>query len=92
MNITEVQIELIKPKNGLIGFASLVIDANIYLSGIAIHSKLEGTGYRLTYPSKGKFTLYHPINKQTSKAIEAAIFSKLNDVMKKVIRHEENTF
>ena len=84
MKISEVQIELIKPNNGLIGFASLVIDDNFYLSSIAIHKKLNAEGYRLTYPNKGHFTIFHPINKQTSTQVEAAIFGKLNDVMKKV--------
>jgi stage V sporulation protein G len=74
---------LIKPYNGLIAFASLVVDDNIFLSSIAIHKKLNAEGYRLTYPSKGKFTIFHPINKQTSAEIEEAIFRKLNEVMKK---------
>ncbi len=83
MNITEVQIEFIKPHNGMIGFASLVIDGNIYLSSIAIHKKLTEEGYRITYPSKGNFSIFHPINKSTSKQIEEAIFKKLKEVMSK---------
>ena len=84
MQITEIQIELIKPNNGLIGFASLVVDGNIYLSSIAIHKKLNLSGYRLTYPSKGKFAIFHPIHKEVSNQIEQAIFAKLKDVMKKI--------
>ena len=84
MKITEIQIELIKPSNGLIGFASLVVDGNIYLSSIAIHKKLNSTGYRLTYPNKGKFAIFHPIQKEASQQIEQAVFEKLKDVMKKV--------
>ena len=86
MKITEVQIELIKPINGLVGFASLVIDDNLYLSSIAIHKKLNTEGYRLTYPNKGQFTIFHPINKQTSSQVECAVFGKLKDVMNKVKR------
>ncbi|MBN8827130.1 MAG: septation protein SpoVG family protein [Sphingobacteriia bacterium] len=92
MIISEVQIELIKPKNGLIGFASFVIDQSFYVSSVAIHTKLNGDGYRLTYPSKGTFTICHPINRKFSLAIEMAIFSKLKDVMKKVRENAENTF
>ncbi len=58
MKITEIQIEFIKPNNGLIGFASLVIDCNIYLSSIAIHKKLNSANYRLTYPSKENLTYF----------------------------------
>ncbi len=86
MKITEVQIELIKPKDGLIGFASIIADGNFYLSSIAIHQKLNVSGYRLTYPNKGKFTLFHPINRETSFAIEKAVFQKLKEVMNKVKR------
>lgn len=84
MKITEVQIEFIKPNNGLIGFASLVIEDKIYLSGVAIHKKLRAEGYRLTFPSKGEFTIFHPITKEASKQVEEVIFSKLKEVMKKV--------
>jgi hypothetical protein len=40
-NITEVQIIPIKPKDGLIGFASLVFDG-IYLGSIGIYKRLNG--------------------------------------------------
>ena len=83
MQISEVQIEFIKPNNGMIGFASLVIDGNLYLSSIAIHKKLQSEEYRITYPNKGSFSIFHPINKATSKQIEEAIFKKLKEVMSK---------
>ncbi len=88
MKITEIQIEFVKSTNGLIGFASLVIDENIYLSSIAIHKKLNDESYRLTYPKKNNFDIYHPINKSTSQAIELAIFNRLKDVMKQVKNHD----
>lgn len=84
MKITEVQIDFIKPNNGLIAFASLVLNSDIYLSSIGIHKKIDGTGYRITYPSKGKHSVYYPINRMAGQAIETAIFEKLKDVMKKV--------
>lgn len=83
MKIEEVNIEFIKPNNGLIAFASLVIDGNLYLSSIAIHKKLQSEECRITYPSKGNFSIFHPINKATSKQIEEAIFKKLKEVMSK---------
>lgn len=84
MKISEIHIEFIKPRDGLIGFASFVINEDIYISSVAIHKKLNGDGYRLTYPSKGNFTICHPINRNASQEIEAAIFSKLKNVMNKV--------
>lgn len=87
MKISEVNIILIKPKDGLIGFASIVVDDALYLGSIGIHQKLNG-GFRLTYPTKNsgmhQGNIFHPINGMTGKLIEGAIFNKLNDVMKKV--------
>lgn len=88
MKIDEVNIILIKPRNGLIGFASLVINEALYLGSIGIHQKLNGNGYRLTYPTKKTGTndmdIFHPINREAGKAIETAIFNKLNDVMNRL--------
>jgi len=86
-HISEVEISVIKPKGGLIGFASFVLNGSLYLSSVGIHSKLDGTGYRLTYPTqkagKGQPAMFHPINRVTAKAIEQAVFAKLKDVMEK---------
>jgi DNA-binding cell septation regulator SpoVG len=84
MKITEVKIEIIKPSNGLIGFASVVIDNSIYLGSIAVYKKLNAEGYRILYPKKGAFDIFHPITKEASNLIEEAIFNKLEDVMSKV--------
>ena len=85
LTISEVHIALVKPKNGMIGFASVVLDSSLYLGSIAIHQKLDGSGYRLTYPTKQtgvqQMNVYHPINRTTSFAIENAVIEKLKDVM-----------
>ena len=52
MEITEIQITPIKPKNGLVAFASIVLENNIHLGSIGIYTKLDGSGYRITYPTK----------------------------------------
>ena len=83
MTITEVNIVPVKPQNGLVGFASLVVDGNIYLNSIAIYVKLDGS-YRLLYPTKNSgersINLFHPINRPTSEAIERAVFEKCNEL------------
>lgn len=88
MQISEVNIILIKPNDGLIGFASVVVNDGLYLGSIGIHQKLNGAGYRLTYPTKKSgmqnMDIFHPINRAAGKAIEDAIFNKLNDVMTKL--------
>ena len=87
MEVTEVDIVFVKPKDGLIAFASVVLDDELFLSGIAVHSKLIGPGYRLTYPTRKvgdtQFSLFHPIRKPVGLAIECAIVEKLKNVMSK---------
>jgi DNA-binding cell septation regulator SpoVG len=77
MKITEIQITPIKPKDGLVAFASVVVENSLYLGSLGVYTRVDGSGYRITYPTKKigekNINIYHPINKQTSKAIEEAI-------------------
>ena len=83
--ISEVQIKIVKPKDGLVGFASFVLDGKLYLSSIGVFTKLDGSGFRLTYPTKkvgmSDMQIYHPINKEVSEAIEEAVINKANEVL-----------
>src|SRR5262245_16414801 len=87
MDVTEVDVTFVKPRDGLIAFASVVLDDQLYLSGIAIHSKLVGSGYRLTYPTRkvggAQFSVFHPIRRPIGLAIEHAIVEKMKNVMRK---------
>ncbi|MCB1214109.1 MAG: septation protein SpoVG family protein, partial [Deltaproteobacteria bacterium] len=75
--ISEVTIQFIKPFDGLIGFASLVLNGEILLSCIGIYHRLDGSGYRITYPTKkNQITtrpIFHPISRPLGLAIEHAI-------------------
>jgi DNA-binding cell septation regulator SpoVG len=85
MQITEIQITPIKPNNGLVAIASIVVDDGLYLGSIGIHTKLNSTGYRITYPTKnlsGKnFNVFHPINRKVALQIEEAVISKAIEVL-----------
>jgi len=87
MKITEVQITPIKPKGGLIAFASVVLEDSVYLGSLGVYTKIDGTGYRITYPTKiignKSINIYHPINKETSKTIEKAIILEVEEIFKK---------
>lgn len=92
MKISEVQIVVVKPANGLVGFASCVIDEQLYISSLGIHQLRDGTGYRITYPTKQlgnrQINYYHPITKVVGKLIESAIVEKCiiwKKVMSKMI-------
>jgi len=92
MEITEVNIDFINSNRGLVGFANITIDNNIYLSSIGIYKKLSDEGFRITYPKKQDRDIFYPINKKTSLLIEQAIFNKLKEVIKDVKNDRYNNF
>ncbi|MDD4110592.1 MAG: septation protein SpoVG family protein [Clostridia bacterium] len=85
MQINEIQIIPIKANNGLVAFGSLLFDNCLFLGSIGIHKKLDGSGYRITYPTKKigntNINIYHPINKEASKQIETAIILKVKELL-----------
>lgn len=81
MKISEIQITPIKPQKSLAGFASCVLNEQIYLGGIAIHCDLANKSFRCVYPTKkfkdGKeLPIYHPITKEAGEAIQRAIIAE----------------
>ncbi len=86
MKISEVSIELVKPKDGLIGFASMVVDDGLYIGSIGIMKRINSEGYRLVYPNKKvadkAFNYFYPINTMTGSFIESEVMKKLTLVMK----------
>jgi len=82
--VTEIQINPIKPNNGLIAFASIVLENKLYLGSIGLHKKLDGSGYRITYPTKmvgnKNMNIFHPINKEIGLEIEKAILEKAEKI------------
>ena len=89
LEITEIQIFPVKPKDGLVAFVSCVINNSLYIGNIALYTSLSGAeGYRLVYPSKllpnGKeVNCVHPINKEAGTLISKAIIEKFMEVMSK---------
>jgi len=85
MKITEVQIIPIKPKDGLVAIASVIADNSLYLGSLGVYTRLDGSGYRITYPTKKigekNINIYHPINRETSKEIEEAIISEAERIL-----------
>ena len=81
--VTEIQIIPIKPKDGLVGFASLIFDNSFYFASIGIYTRPQG-GYRLTYPTRkalsGTLPIFHPINKDVASLIEQTIISQFEQL------------
>ena len=82
--ISEIQVIPVKPKEGLIGFASFVLDEKYYVSSVAIYTRLDGSGYRLVYPTRkvgsANINVFHPINNEVGKAIDEAVINKINEI------------
>jgi len=85
--ISEVQIVPVKPRDGLVAFASCVINESLYIGNIAIYtSPTRPEGFRLVYPAKilpnGKdINCVYPINKQTGDLIEKEVINKYLDLI-----------
>ncbi|HRN78576.1 MAG TPA: septation protein SpoVG family protein [Candidatus Dependentiae bacterium] len=82
--ITDIQIIPIKPNNGHVGFASFIYDDSLYCSSIGIYTRPQG-GFRLSYPTRkaptASLSIFHPINKETTDMIEAAVVSKYEQLI-----------
>jgi DNA-binding cell septation regulator SpoVG len=89
--LSEIQIIPIKPHNGLVAFASFVLDSNLYLGSIGIMTRPQG-GYRLTYPTKKvgdrNINIFHPINREFAEKIEKEIIKKFEEVMNQNDRYD----
>ncbi len=88
--LSEIQIIPIKPQNGLVAFASFVLDGSLYLGSIGIVTRPQG-GYRLVYPTKKiaekNLNIFYPINREFAQSIEKEVIRQFEDVMKKYDRH-----
>lgn len=91
ITITEVQIIPIKPKDGLVGFASVIFNNYLYLGSIGIYTRPEG-GFRLTYPTRKagnkNINVFYPIRKEVAVILEKVIINKFEEVTK-YVRHDK---
>lgn len=82
--VSEIQIIPLKPKDGLVAFASFTFDDSIYCASIGIYTRPQG-GYRLTYPTRktanDSLPIFHPLNKETAQIIEDAVIGKYKTIM-----------
>ncbi len=89
LEISEIQVIPVKPKEGLVAFASCIVNKALYIGNIAIYtSPSTQEGFRLVYPVKtlpnGKeINCVHPINKEAGEAILKEIIRKFREVILK---------
>lgn len=84
MKIKDIQIIPIRPRDGLVGFANVTLEDGLHLGSIGIHKRLDGSGYRITYPTKKVGSvdthIYHPTTTQTSRLIEQAVTQRAEEL------------
>jgi DNA-binding cell septation regulator SpoVG len=97
LEISEIQIVPVKPKDGLVAFASCVINRSLYLGSIAVYSSPSSPdGFRLVYPSKvllnGKeINCVHPINREAGENISTAIIGKFKEIVRRTFNENATT-
>lgn len=83
--LSEIQIIPIKPQNGLVAFASFVLDESLYLGSVGIVTRPNG-GYRLVYPTKkiadNNLNIFYPIKKEFAQFIESEVLTHFEEVLK----------
>ena len=91
--VSEIQIIPVKPQNGLVAFASCVINNQLYLGNIAVYSSISSLeSYRLVYPSKTlkngtKLSICYPINNEAGDSIQKAIVGQYKELMEEVVKN-----
>jgi stage V sporulation protein G len=87
MEISEVSITPIKAVDGLVAFASCIVNGQLYIGSLGVHSRLDGTGYRITYPTKRigarELNYYYPINREAGSSIEQAVIAKCRELFER---------
>ncbi len=83
--ISEIEIEPIRPRGGLVAFASFVLDDYLYCSAVGIMTCPDGS-HRLCFPTRKignrKIDIFHPISKIAGEAITRAVLEKYDNVVK----------
>ena len=87
LEISEIQLIPIRAQNGLVSFASCVINNQFYVGNIAIYTcPSSGEGFRLVFPNKklasGQVVdCFYPINKEASELVSREIIKKYVELM-----------
>lgn len=82
LKVSEVKIRLVDGnEDGLIGWASCVVNGSLYLNNIAIRQSSVGQVI-LTFPAKksrsnSKYFYFNPISHEAARVLEEAIIDKL---------------
>ena len=87
IELTEIQITPIRPREGLLAFCNFIINGSFFVGDVGIHSRFDGT-YRLVYPSKTllngvTINVFHPINSEVGVEIEKQVQKAYEELLLK---------
>lgn len=92
--IGEIQFYPIKPKDGLLGFVSFVLEGKFWMGSIAVFSRPDG-GYRLVYPTRKvagqNINIFHPITHEAGQEVETAVSEKVAEIFSENYEPSEST-
>ena len=87
LEISEIQIVLTRPNNGMVAYASCAINDCFFLGNISIHTAPNHPlGYRTLFPTKKlasgqQVPCFYPFRKEAEEAVSSAIIKRYIEVM-----------
>jgi len=87
--VSNVQLRFVENgRDGLLAWASCVINKAVYLNNIAVRNNDSG-GIRLTYPAKAsqgqqRFYYFNPVNREAAAAVEQAVREQIHRLLPQV--------
>jgi hypothetical protein len=89
LRVTEISIEPIANHEGLLGFTSFLVNNDLKISGVGIHScPSSPTGIRLVFPAKeykGKrLSTVYPIHSAAYEVMAVAVSNAYRELMEKL--------
>ncbi|MDF2378726.1 MAG: hypothetical protein P1V18_00690 [Candidatus Gracilibacteria bacterium] len=87
MKISEIAVVPIREKiDGHCAMVSFLLDKTFFMGSIALYRRPDGS-FRLVFPTKKigntHLNIYHPITKQATQKIEAAVFPYAEKLLNK---------
>jgi len=89
IKISRIEIVPIPPRNGLVAFASFIINDCYFCGNVAIYtSPSQPEGFRLVYPTKMGMSCFHPIKREVGEMIQRKVISRYLELIEKLRESE----
>jgi len=87
VTISEIQIVPVPPQNGLVGFASFLINSCFLVGNVAIYtSPSTPGGFRLVYPTKMSVSCFHPVIREVGEKIQVKVVARYIELMEELTK------